>query len=71
MLKLESNCLIKNYRKFKCNKLMLKYYLLIFQTIDALEDSNKYIKDMQNLMQKKDWQGILDDAKNKYELDWP
>lgn len=22
-------------------------------------------------MEKKDWQGIIDDAKNKYELDWP
>lgn len=22
-------------------------------------------------MEKKDWQGIIDDAKNKYELEWP
>lgn len=36
------------------------------QTIDALEDSNKYIKQMQQLMEKKDWQGIVEDAKNKY-----
>ena len=26
---------------------------------------------MQDLMEKKDWQGIVDDAKNKYELEWP
>lgn len=26
---------------------------------------------MQDLMEKKDWQGVIDDAKNKYELDWP
>jgi len=26
---------------------------------------------MQDLMEKKDWQGIIDDAKNKYELEWP
>lgn len=26
---------------------------------------------MQDLMEKKDWQGVIDEAKNKYELDWP
>lgn len=26
---------------------------------------------MQDLMEKKDWQGIIDEAKNKYELEWP
>lgn len=26
---------------------------------------------MQDLMEKKDWQGVIEDAKNKYELEWP
>lgn len=41
------------------------------QTIDALQESNQYIKEMQVLMQNKDWQGVIEDAKNKYELEWP
>ena len=23
------------------------------------------------MMEKKDWQGVIEDAKNKYELEWP
>lgn len=41
------------------------------QTIDALQESNQYIKEMQVLMQNKDWQGVIEDAKNKYEIEWP
>ena len=26
---------------------------------------------MQDMMEKKDWQGVIEDAKNKYELEWP
>lgn len=36
-----------------------------------LEDSNKYIAMMQREMEQKDWRGVLDEAQNKYELEWP
>ena len=26
---------------------------------------------MQDHMERNDWQGVIDDAKNKYELEWP
>lgn len=26
---------------------------------------------MQQMMDQKDWQGVIEDAKNKYELEWP
>ena len=35
------------------------------QTIDALEDSNKYIKEVQDELQKKDWQNIVAQARQK------
>lgn len=41
------------------------------KTVDVLEDSNKYINDVQQYMEKKDWRGILDEAKQKYEVEWP
>lgn len=50
---------------------MPMYIFQLFQTITALDDSNKYIKEMQELMEKKDWQGVIEEAKNKCELDWP
>lgn len=41
------------------------------QTISVLDDSNKYIQEIQNELEKKDWRNVLDDAKNKYEMEWP
>ena len=45
--------------------------LLSKQTIDVLDDSNKYIKDVQEELEKKDWRNILDEAQQKYEIEWP
>lgn len=33
------------------------------QTINVLEDSNKYIKMIQNELEKKDWRNVLEEAK--------
>ena len=41
------------------------------KTIDALEDSNKYIKDIQNELERKDWQNVLAEAKQKTDIQWP
>lgn len=41
------------------------------QTINVLDDSNKYIQEIQNELEKKDWRNVLDEAKNKYEMEWP
>ena len=43
----------------------------IIQTIDVLDDSNKYIKDIQNQLERKDWRNILNEAQRKYEVEWP
>jgi hypothetical protein len=37
----------------------------------VLDESNKYIQEVQNDLEKKDWRNVLDEAKNKYELEWP
>jgi len=36
-----------------------------------LEQSNKYINEVQAQLEEKDWRGVLADAQNKYELEWP
>ena len=36
-----------------------------------LDQSNKYINEIQNDLENKDWRGVLADAQNKYEMDWP
>lgn len=36
-----------------------------------LDDSNKYIREVQEELENKDWRGILAEAQNKYELEWP
>ena len=36
-----------------------------------LDDSNKYIREVQDVLEDKDWRGILVDAQNKYEMEWP
>ena len=41
------------------------------QTIEVLDSSNKYINEIQTQLENKDWRGILADAQNKYELEWP
>ena len=45
--------------------------IVVTQTIDALDDSNKYIKEVQEVLEDKDWRGILADAQNQYAIDWP
>ena len=30
------------------------------QTIDALEDSNKYVREIQDVLEKKDWRNVLE-----------
>ena len=41
------------------------------QTIDVLDNSNRYIREVQDELEAKDWQGVLADAQNKYEMEWP
>ena len=36
-----------------------------------LDDSNKYIREVQEELENKDWRGILAEAQNKYQMDWP
>jgi hypothetical protein len=36
------------------------------QTIDALEDSNKYVREIQDVLEKKDWRNVLEEAQHKY-----
>lgn len=43
----------------------------MIQTIDVLDQSNKYIQEIQNELQKKDWKNVLSEAQNKYEIQWP
>jgi hypothetical protein len=37
----------------------------------VLDDSNKYIQEIQEVLEKKDWRNVLDEAKNKCEIEWP
>ena len=39
-------------------------------TILALEDSNKYINDVQQYLENKDWRGIIEEAKQDYSIKW-
>lgn len=41
------------------------------QTIDVLDDSNKYIKEVQDALEAKDWRNVLAEAQNKVEIEWP
>ena len=50
--------LVDQIRIQKMSQLMI----LLDQTKSLLS------KEMQDIMEKKDWQGIIDDAKSKYEL---
>ena len=36
-----------------------------------LDDSNKYIREIQDHLENKDWRGVLEEAQNKCQLDWP
>ena len=36
-----------------------------------LDDSNKYIQEIQQTLEQKDWRRVLDEAQNKYEIEWP
>lgn len=41
------------------------------QTIEVLDQSNKYIQTIQEELQNKDWRNVLAEAQNKYEIEWP
>jgi|JI9StandDraft_1071089.scaffolds.fasta_scaffold945949_2 hypothetical protein len=41
------------------------------ETIDVLDDSNKYIREIQDELEKKDWRNVLEEAKQKYEIEFP
>lgn len=36
-----------------------------------LDQSNKYINEIQNELENKDWRGVLADAQNKCQIEWP
>jgi hypothetical protein len=36
-----------------------------------LDDANKYVQEIQEHLEQKDWRKVLDDATYKYELEWP
>lgn len=36
-----------------------------------LDQSNEYIKEVQEHLEQKDWRGVLADAQNKCEIEWP
>ncbi len=50
------------------NKIVI---FILFQTVDALEESNKHIDEVMKEMEAKDWQNVLLEAQKKYELEWP
>jgi hypothetical protein len=37
----------------------------------VLDDSNKYIREVQDVLEAKDWRNVLADAQNKVEIEWP
>jgi hypothetical protein len=37
----------------------------------VLDDSNKYIREVQEALEEKDWQGVLADAQTKCQIEWP
>ena len=41
------------------------------QTIEVLEDSNRYIREVQEALEDRDWRGVLPDCQNQYAIDWP
>ena len=36
-----------------------------------LDDSNKYVKEIQDHLEAKDWQNVLAEAQQKVEIEWP
>lgn len=52
-------------------KINVDVTIFLIQTVNVLEDSNKYIKMAQQEMENRDWRNVLEQAKNKYELEWP
>ena len=47
------------------------YGFFLLQTIEVLDDSNKFIQTIQKELEDKDWRNVVDQAKNKYEMEWP
>lgn len=41
------------------------------KTIDVLDDSNKYIREVQDVLEAKDWRNVLAEAQEKVEIEWP
>lgn len=41
---------------------------MIIQTIDVLDDSNKYIREVQDELESKDWRNVLAEAQNKVSI---
>ena len=39
--------------------------------VNVLDESNKYVKEIHEELEKKDWRNILDEAQKKYEIQWP
>lgn len=39
--------------------------------VNVLDDSNKYIKQIQDELEAKDWRNVLEEAQKKYEIEWP
>jgi len=47
-------------------------FVIIFsQMVNVLDDSNKYIKQIQDELEAKDWRNVLEEAQKKYEIEWP
>jgi hypothetical protein len=39
--------------------------------VNVLDDSNKYVKEIQDELEAKDWRNVLMEAQKKYEIEWP
>lgn len=39
--------------------------------VNVLDDSNKYIKEIQDELEAKDWRNVLAESEKKYEIEWP
>ena len=39
--------------------------------VNVLDDSNKYIKEIQDELEAKDWRNVLMEAQKKYQIEWP
>ena len=36
-----------------------------------LDDSNRYVRDIQEYLEAKDWQNVLAEAQHKVQIEWP